>query len=62
MYNATGRGIPDISAQSLNFQVIVQSVPRLVSGTSAAAPTVAGIVSSHSLFVFPSTGGDTLIN
>jgi tripeptidyl-peptidase-1 len=35
---------PDVSAQSTNFAVILQGRPVLIGGTSAAAPTFAGIV------------------
>ncbi|KAE9386772.1 subtilisin-like protein [Gymnopus androsaceus JB14] len=35
---------PDVSAQALNFRVFIGGNASLVSGTSAAAPTVAGIV------------------
>ena len=43
-FNATGRGFPDISAQSVNFPVIAdgQTLPT-VGGTSCAAPTAGGI-------------------
>lgn len=54
LYNPAGRGFPDISAQSYNFSVVEKTVVNgsytgefetiLVGGTSAAAPTVAGIV------------------
>jgi len=46
MYNASGRGFPDISAQSHNFRVVVGGTVKGISGTSAAAPVVAGIVSA----------------
>ncbi|KAF8268102.1 subtilisin-like protein [Lactarius quietus] len=45
MYNAAGRGIPDISAQSLNFRYIKYNEPRKAGGTSAATPIAASIVS-----------------
>ncbi|KAH8976516.1 subtilisin-like protein [Lactarius hatsudake] len=44
MYNPGGRGIPDISAQALNFMIILHTSPSHVSGTSCATPTVAGII------------------
>ncbi|KAF8322647.1 subtilisin-like protein [Clavulina sp. PMI_390] len=44
MYNASGRAQPDISAQSHNFQVVIDGQLTGVSGTSAACPTVAAIV------------------
>ncbi|KAH8980024.1 subtilisin-like protein [Lactarius hatsudake] len=44
MYNPGGRGIPDISAQALNFVIILHTNPSHVSGTSCSTPTVAGII------------------
>ncbi|KAH9045777.1 peptidase S8/S53 domain-containing protein [Lactarius pseudohatsudake] len=44
-YNPGGRGIPDISAQALNFMIVVAHQDILADGTSCAAPTVAGIIS-----------------
>ncbi|KAF8267624.1 subtilisin-like protein [Lactarius quietus] len=44
-YNPYGRGIPDISAQAVNYYIIYKDVPFLASGTSCAAPTVASIIS-----------------
>jgi len=40
-----GRGIPDVAALGTNFQVIVQNYTGPISGTSAASPTFAAIVS-----------------
>ncbi|KAI9450437.1 subtilisin-like protein [Lactarius psammicola] len=45
LYNPGGRGIPDISAQSLDFVVIINNKLLLGSGTSCSTPTVAGIIS-----------------
>ncbi|KAH9023658.1 subtilisin-like protein [Lactarius pseudohatsudake] len=51
MYNPGGRGVPDVSAQALNFMIVVHTNPVRVGGTSCAAPliasvqTVAGIIS-----------------
>ncbi|KAH9060328.1 subtilisin-like protein [Lactarius deliciosus] len=45
LYNASGRGIPDIAAQSINFQIFLNGRKRRASGTSAATPVVAGIIS-----------------
>ena len=45
LYNPNGRGFPDVAAQSYNFSVIDQGQVIRVGGTSAASPTVAGIVS-----------------
>ncbi|KAH8989246.1 subtilisin-like protein [Lactarius akahatsu] len=44
-YNATSRGIPDISAQALNFPIILKGEKQVGGGTSASAPVVAGIIS-----------------
>ncbi|KAF8266325.1 subtilisin-like protein [Lactarius quietus] len=45
MFNALGRGIPDISAQALNFLYIKRNKIHIMSGTSSATPTAAGIIS-----------------
>lgn len=44
-YRSTGRGFPDIAAQSKNFMVVLDMIPNPVDGTSCSAPTVAGIIS-----------------
>ncbi|KAH0372810.1 subtilisin-like protein, partial [Aureobasidium melanogenum] len=45
MYNSSGRGFPDVSAQMMNYWVVHNSQATAEnSGTSASAPTVAGIV------------------
>ena len=43
LYNASGRGIPDIAAQSQNFSTIWNGTVRPVDGTSAATPLAASI-------------------
>ncbi|CAG8980950.1 hypothetical protein HYALB_00003809 [Hymenoscyphus albidus] len=50
LYNPAGRGFPDVAAQGYNFAVVektstgaFQTIP--VGGTSASAPTIAGIIS-----------------
>ncbi|KAF8267910.1 subtilisin-like protein [Lactarius quietus] len=45
MYNPGGRGIPDISAQSLNYLYINRNTLSSADGTSAATPTAASIIS-----------------
>ncbi|KAI9450598.1 subtilisin-like protein [Lactarius psammicola] len=45
LYNPAGRGIPDISAQAHKFEFIHYSDDFIVSGTSCAVPTAAGIIS-----------------
>ncbi|KAH9040216.1 subtilisin-like protein [Lactarius hengduanensis] len=44
-YNAEGRGIPDISAQAVNFFIVDDNEFYSVGGTSCSVPTVAGIIS-----------------
>ena len=44
LYNPDGRGFPDVSAQGFNFHVFDKGSDLLVSGTSASAPTMAGII------------------
>lgn len=44
LFNATGRGIPDVAAQGSSFVVIDQDRSALLSGTSASSPTFAGVV------------------
>jgi tripeptidyl-peptidase-1 len=44
LYNPKGRAYPDVSAQSENFLFFFQGIPYLIGGTSASAPTFAGIV------------------
>jgi len=45
-YNASGRGFPDVAAQSTGFTIVYngQSLPN-VAGTSCSAPTFSGIIS-----------------
>ncbi|KAK4176196.1 peptidase S8/S53 domain-containing protein [Triangularia setosa] len=43
-FDPRGRAIPDIAAQGSNFNVIDKGYNSLLSGTSASAPVVAGIV------------------
>ncbi|KAH8985683.1 subtilisin-like protein [Lactarius akahatsu] len=44
LYNASGRGLPDISAQSVGFPIFVNGEEKEVHGTSGATPVVAGII------------------
>lgn len=44
LYNSGGRGSPDIAAQMEDYSIYNSLLPMAVSGTSASAPTVAGIV------------------
>lgn len=43
-WDNTGRGIPDVSAVGVNFDVVIAGITQGVSGTSASTPTVAGII------------------
>jgi tripeptidyl-peptidase-1 len=43
-FNASGRGIPDISAQGTNYAVIDKGFLAQLSGTSASCPTIAGMI------------------
>lgn len=44
-YATTGRGYPDIAMAALNYEVIIGGNMSPVSGTSASAPVVAGMIS-----------------
>ncbi|KAF3492192.1 tripeptidyl peptidase SED3 [Arthroderma uncinatum] len=46
LYNPSGRGIPDISAQGANFAIHDHGKVTLASGTSASAPAFAAIVAN----------------
>ncbi|KAH9159723.1 subtilisin-like protein [Lactarius sanguifluus] len=45
LYNASSRGFPDVSAQAIDFAIIVDGGGFLEDGTSCSAPVVAGIIS-----------------
>ncbi|KAH8997714.1 subtilisin-like protein [Lactarius hatsudake] len=45
LYNDSGRGVPDIAAQAVNFQFFFNGQEKMASGTSIATPVVAGIIS-----------------
>ncbi|KAH8985664.1 subtilisin-like protein [Lactarius akahatsu] len=45
LYNASGRGTPDIAAQSINLAIFLNGQEKMASGTSIATPVVAGIIS-----------------
>ncbi|KAI9459877.1 subtilisin-like protein [Lactarius psammicola] len=45
LYNPTGRGVPDISAQSRKFRIFFNGQEQDESGTSLATPIAAGIIS-----------------
>ncbi|KAH8997732.1 subtilisin-like protein [Lactarius hatsudake] len=45
LYDATGRGIPDIAAQASEFRFFSDGIELAGSGTSIATPVVAGIIS-----------------
>ncbi|KAF8258875.1 subtilisin-like protein [Lactarius quietus] len=44
LYTPAGRGMPDISAQAIDYMVTMSNTPMLTSGTSASAPVVAGVI------------------
>lgn len=44
MYDAKGRGIPDVSVMGYHYAVVWNGVAHLVDGTSASAPAFAAIV------------------
>jgi tripeptidyl-peptidase-1 len=44
MYNASGRGVPDVSAVGENFMIVNSGVAEGVDGTSCSTPTFAGMV------------------
>ncbi|KAH9063919.1 subtilisin-like protein [Lactarius vividus] len=45
LYNAAGRGIPDLAAQAFNIRIIEGNEAFVADGTSCAVPTVAAIIS-----------------
>ncbi|KAJ7731994.1 family S53 protease-like protein [Mycena metata] len=44
LFNTTGRGFPDVSAQGVNFVVVSGGEASLVSGTSASTPLFASVI------------------
>ncbi|KAI0769591.1 family S53 protease [Trametes elegans] len=44
LYNRSGRGFPDVSAQGTDVRIVVRGAQALVKGTSCSAPMFAGIV------------------
>eukprot|EP00913_Durusdinium_trenchii_P030922 g28962.t2 len=44
LFNATGRGYPDLSATGANVPIIFENRLTMVGGTSASSPIVAGLV------------------
>lgn len=44
LYNESGRGFPDVSAQGVNYAVYDKGMLTLLEGTSASSPTFAAIV------------------
>ena len=45
LFNANGRGYPDVSALAHQVYIVMGGSTSSVDGTSAAAPTVAGLMS-----------------
>ncbi|KAF2158993.1 hypothetical protein M409DRAFT_38027 [Zasmidium cellare ATCC 36951] len=46
LYNRTGRAYPDLSAQGYRYQIVYAGQTFFFGGTSAAAPTVAGVLTN----------------
>ncbi|EIN06133.1 family S53 protease [Punctularia strigosozonata HHB-11173 SS5] len=44
-YNATGRGFPDVAAQGVSVEVVVDGSTEPVDGTSCASPIFASVIS-----------------
>ncbi|QRV80027.1 tripeptidyl-peptidase I [Ceratobasidium sp. AG-Ba] len=44
LYNKSGRGFPDVSAQGQNYLVIQNAILLSINGTSASSPTFAGVI------------------
>ncbi|KAJ7035447.1 family S53 protease-like protein [Mycena alexandri] len=44
LFNTTGRGFPDVSAEGVNFVVVAGNETGLVSGTSASSPVFASVI------------------
>jgi len=45
LYNPAGRAYPDVSAQSMNFEVVIGGNTTSIGGTSASGPAFASIFS-----------------
>ncbi|KAH9003205.1 subtilisin-like protein [Lactarius hatsudake] len=45
LYNAEGRGFPDIAAQAFDIRIIFRNEYKVLEGTSCSTPIVAGIIS-----------------
>ncbi|KZT64349.1 subtilisin-like protein [Daedalea quercina L-15889] len=45
LYNASGRGFPDVATQAQDFEIVTGGAAEPVSGTSCASPTFASIIS-----------------
>ena len=44
LYNASGRGYPDVAAYGWEFEIVVVGVIFGISGTSCSAPTFASVI------------------
>ncbi|CCM00838.1 uncharacterized protein FIBRA_02880 [Fibroporia radiculosa] len=44
LYNASGRGFPDVSAQGLNFEIVYEQDFYSAAGTSCSTPTFASVI------------------
>ena len=45
LYNTTGRGYPDVSAQGFRFVTVWNGTIKILDGTSASTPTFAAVIS-----------------
>ena len=43
-YDSAGRAYPDVAAQGIAFEIVVDGITEAVSGTSASSPVFASIV------------------
>jgi len=44
LYNAEGRGIPDIALQTIDYETVLNRRPWIMEGTSCSSPAAAGII------------------
>ncbi|KAG9124088.1 hypothetical protein FRC07_012889 [Ceratobasidium sp. 392] len=45
LYNKKGRAFPDVAAQGRNYKIVLNGKETPITGTSAATPTFAGVIS-----------------
>lgn len=44
LYQALGRGFPDVSAQGVNYEIVLNGSTTTVAGTSASTPVFASVI------------------